>query len=136
MNDSQLFMLVFMQNVLNFLVLYFFNTRYSRIVNDMNVHFEKTTKLFLDHLSDMYEYGSDYWLNTRRSYREDEDDDHNNEEETEHNNDVGNFECEDEQECGEGCGEDSEEECDTQNTCSEFSSSYPQEEELFAQNCN
>lgn len=144
MNDSQVFMLVFMQNFLNFLVLYFFSTRYSRVVNDLNVHFEKTTQLFLDHLAEMYEYGSDYWWNSRRSYDDEDEDESATDSDYEEEEAHGDCEdCDEEEDCDD-VEEGEEEECNKEEGCEvnnltqptySYSSSVPQEE-LFAQNCN
>ena len=130
MDNSQVFLILFLQNVLNFFSLYFFINKYSRIVNDINIHFEKTTRLFLDHLSDMYEYSWDYW---RRSRYDEEDED-----------------CEDTEDCDddtEDCGEDTEdtdytEDCgdvqveEDHSSCgSSVNTTCVQGEETFSQNC-
>ena len=78
MNENQVFLLFFLQNVLNFLFFYFFTEKYSQMFKDLNVQFQNTTQMFLDHLSDMYYYG--YYGYNNVSYTdedeyEDEDED-------------------------------------------------------------
>ena len=123
MDNNQVFLLLFLQNILNFLSFYFFVNKYSRILNDMNIHFEKTTRLFLDYLSDMYEYGNNYWR-TSSSYDEDVESEYDEDEESEYD--------EDESETEEDVQEDEKEDL-----CSSYCPvSTNTSEELFAQNCN
>ena len=70
MNETQVFLLFFLQNVLNFFLFFLFTQKYSEISNVLNGHLQNTTKMFLDHLSDMY-----------YSYRSYEDDEEEEEEE-------------------------------------------------------
>ena len=82
MNENQVFLLFFLQNVLNFLFFYFFTEKYSQMFKDLNVQFQNTTQMFLDHLSDMYYYG--YYGYNNASYTdedeyEDEDEDEDEE---------------------------------------------------------
>ena len=67
MTGDQVFFLFFLQNILNFFLFYFLSQKYSVILNDLNTHFENTTQMFLDHLSDMYYY-------SYQSYQNDEED--------------------------------------------------------------
>ena len=95
MDNTQVFVVLFLQNVLSFFTFYFFMNKYSRVVNDLNIHFEKTTRLFLEHLTDMYEYGTDYW-NRSRSCNDDDYD--TNEEDKDEQEEVEEEEQEEEEE--------------------------------------
>lgn len=134
MDNTQVFVVLFLQNVLNFFTFYFFMNKYSRVVNDLNIHFEKTTRLFLEHLTDMYEYGTDYWNRCR--YCNDDDYDTNEKDEQEED------EVEDE-ETGKEVEVEQEEETDEEVENEDEEGSFEVEqnpqvtscEESFAQNC-
>lgn len=139
MDNSQVFLILFLQNVLNFFSLYFFLNKYSRIVNDINIHFEKTTRLFLDHLIDMYEYSSGYWRRSSSRDNDDEDDDEGDDDDYEGDEEEEEDDYEgDEEEVNDG---DDTEDCEKVDDSSESCTSSGnttccvQEEETFSQNC-
>ena len=85
MNENQVFLLFFLQNVLNFLFFYFFTEKYSQMFKDLNVQFQNTTQMFLDHLSDMYYYGYN-----NVSYTDEDEDEYEDEDEDEEGGDNDN----------------------------------------------
>jgi len=117
MSNDQAFLLLFFQTFLNFLGFYFFMTKWSRIVNDLNIHYEKTTKVFLDFLYDSYQFGKvnkwdeevdsdDEYDDDEEEYDDDEDDENETECEKDSEDDENETECEKEETECENCSED------------------------------